>query len=479
LSKPAFVRLGPSSAKLSQQLSIALAGEYSSGIEIECGQVPNDFGPGSPVWLWLGSDNNKGQATAWTQGIRAIARCAEKEDLGDKKFRVRLDDIYMLPRSVEKLELLQASPETYARSLSDAAIIGLNNYSSQVVQILTEDEFATIAAIIARLLPEDRDKLFTDVPAAAGIKLIARPQPVIVPVDAQEPPLLSDDDPIYRDFARLANDDQAGGVLLVGVPGTGKSWYARQIAKKLTGGDATRIREVQFHPSYQYEDFVEGYVPDPAVGFRLADKHLLQMIDVADKTDGPVVLIMDEFSRTDPARVLGEMMTYMEGTMRNVSFYLPSGREVRIPKNLLFLATMNPDDRSVDEIDDAMDRRWSKISLSPDPSKVRDFLVENGCDQTLIGPTVNFFVELQRRVSIGHAFFRKVKDRSSLSRLWDMQLRYFLQKRFRFDAPTLQEVEALWNECNVALDEVQAAPVEVAAGEPVTSADDNDGLVAA
>jgi 5-methylcytosine-specific restriction protein B len=357
------VRLGPSSAKLSQQLSASAAGEYLSEIEIECGQVPNDFGPGSQVWLWLGSDNNKGQSTEWTQGIRAIAHCHKKDDLGGRKFLIRLSDIFMLPRSVEKFELLQSSPETYARSLSDAAIIGLNNYSSQVVQILAEHEYATIAAIIARLLPEVRDQLFSKVPLAAEIKLIARPQPMSTPATQDETPLLQDNDAIYQDFVRLTQDDQAGGILLVGVPGTGKSWYARQIARKLTGGDATRVREVQFHPSYQYEDFVEGYVPDPSVGFRLADKHLLLMVEMAQKTEGPVVLIMDEFSRTDPARVLGEVMTYMEGSMRDTPFYLPSGREVRIPRNLIFLATMNPDDRSVDEIDEAMDRRWSKGHL--------------------------------------------------------------------------------------------------------------------
>lgn len=455
MGKPAFVRLGPSSAKLSKLLSKAPAGDYPYPITLECAQVPQDFGPDSLVWLWLGSDNNKGQATSWTQGIRALAVCKKKSGPVSGQYEITLNDVFMLPRSVEKLELLQASPETYARSLSGAAIIGLNNYSSQVVQILSSDEFATIGAVIARLLPDVRDSLFDKVSGAADVELIARVKPGPEgkggsPVVNE--PELPDDDEIYQDVLKLTSDDMAGGVLLVGVPGTGKSWYARKIARKLTGGDAHRIREVQFHPSYQYEDFVEGYVPDQAMGFRLADKHLLQMIEIAQQTEAPVVIIMDEFSRTDPSRVLGETMTYMEGTMRGVQFYLPSGRKVTIPKNLIFLATMNPDDRSVDEIDDAMDRRWGKITLEPKVNKVRDFLTENGMEPALIGPIIEFFIELQRRVPLGHAFFRAVRDRDSLNRLWDMQLRHFLRKRFRFDPATLTEVEGLWTECSTALD---------------------------
>lgn len=478
MSKPAFVRLGPSSAALSKKLSKAASGEYQSSIKIQCAQVPGDFGPGSMVWLWLGSDNNKGQATDWTQGIRALANCKSKSGPVAGQYVIELDNIYMLPRSIEKIELLQTSPETYARALSAAAIIGLNNYSSQVVQILSEDEFATIAAIICRLLPEVRERLFADVPGASDVNLISRPtlgqkEKEEAQQTADDTPLLPDNDPIFESFNQLVADDQVGGVLLVGVPGTGKSWYARQIARKVTGGDASRIREVQFHPSYQYEDFVEGYVPDPSVGFRLADKHLLNMIELAQKTDGPVLLIMDEFSRTDPARVLGEVMTYMEGTMREIPFYLPSGRQVRIPKNLIFLATMNPDDRSVDEIDDAMDRRWSRIALSPDANKVRDFLVGNKCDQTLVGPTVAFFVALQKRVPIGHAFFRHVKDRESLGRLWSTQLEHFMQKRFRFDAASLAEVVTLWDDCLAALEADSAAPTDS------TDGSESSGTVAA
>jgi len=101
--------------------------------------------------------------------------------------------------------------------------------------------------------------------------------------------------------------DGYAGVILTGPPGTSKSYYAEQIAAKLTDRDPYRVRFIQFHASYQYEDFVEGYVPRrDATGFILQPKHLLEMAArAADDVDGKTyVLVIDELSRCDPARVI-------------------------------------------------------------------------------------------------------------------------------------------------------------------------------
>jgi 5-methylcytosine-specific restriction protein B len=112
---------------------------------------------------------------------------------------------------------------------------------------------------------------------------------------------------------------------------------------------------------------------------------------------------------------------------------------------------MNPEDRSVDEIDAAMERRWAKIALKPDAKKVRDFLQESGAPADMIGPVLDFFNAVQKHIEIGHAYFRTVKDPESAVRLWNNQLQYVVRKRFRFDGDTRSEVEALWTTCETAL----------------------------
>ena len=241
------------------------------------------------------------------------------------------------------------------------------------------------------------------------------------------------------------------GVILTGPPGTSKTWYARQIAAALTDRDRSRVRFVQFHQSYQYEDFVEGFVPrEDGNGFQLRPKHLLEMCEVSRRyEDQTCVIIIDELSRSDPGRVFGEALTYIEPTQREIEFYLASGNPVKIPRNLFFLATMNPLDRGVDEVDAALDRRFAKIAMEPSAERLVALLGQNGVDEQLKNLVVRFFRFLltnqNERCRVGHAYFRAIRSQADLQRLWDHQLRFHMAKAFKLDSESYRNIEREWN----------------------------------
>lgn len=267
--------------------------------------------------------------------------------------------------------------------------------------------------------------------------------------EALLPSAIEDDDEMLS-LVRQLLEDGYGGIIFTGQPGTGKSWYAAQIAVKLADGDPQRVRPIQFHASYQYEDFVEGYVPQEGGGFRLEPKHLLDMCRKAEEAEGELcVLVIDELSRSDPGRVFGEALTYMESTRRGVEFRLASGKVASIPENLVFLTTMNPMDRGVDEVDAALERRFAKIAMDPNRDQLGRFLQDNGMAEDLRNRVLAFFDHLQAHdnpyCKVGHAYFRSVSDPDSLRRLWNHQLRFHMEKAFRLDPAGLGAVTGRWH----------------------------------
>src|SRR5665811_38514 len=122
-------------------------------------------------------------------------------------------------------------------------------------------------------------------------------------------PPLDATDPLLSDVRELL--EIYGGVIFTGPPGTSKSWYASKIGWTLADQDEERITFLQFHPSYQYEDFMQGIVPrEDGSGFELVDRPFLRMCRVAERNPGQsYVIVIDELSRADPGRVFGEALT--------------------------------------------------------------------------------------------------------------------------------------------------------------------------
>ena len=167
-----------------------------------------------------------------------------------------------------------------------------------------------------------------------------------------------------HDIERLL--EEKGQVILQGPPGTGKTYVARELAECLAGS-RERVRLVQFHPSYAYEDFVQGYRPsivDGRPGFVLKDGPLVEMAEAARKAprDQKHFLVIDEINRGNLAKVLGELYYLLEYRDEKMRLQY-SDADFSLPPNLYIIGTMNTADRSIALVDLALRRRFSFVEF--------------------------------------------------------------------------------------------------------------------
>ncbi len=278
---------------------------------------------------------------------------------------------------------------------------------------------------------------------------------VYVPFEApeegpvEEESLLPETDPVLQRIRSLMSDG-ALNFLLSGPPGTSKSWYARRLAYALSGGKPGNVRLIQFHPSYGYEDFIEGYIPHQAAPdapptFRLEPKVLMKAVSAAGQTADMNIIVIDEFTRGDAGRIFGEALTYIEPEYRGQVFTLASGKPFAIPKNLLIVATMNPYDRSITDIDAAMQRRFEILQLGPNREILRTLLTSNKMEPALIEKVMLFFDYAQSHLpfgGLGHTYFLRARDPESLERIWAYKLEPLFEQLLRYEKGVLNDLRA-------------------------------------
>ena len=343
-----------------------------------------------------------------------------------------------------------------------------------------KDVFKFAPADYARILvftPENSDNIFTttkpsDEAMASAIReavVSDAPQETLPPSDEQ-PPLLDNDDRHLIDVRKLLALGSSG-IIFRGSPGTSKTWYAKQIARKLVADPKKDIFQVQFHPAYGYEDFVEGYRPsqDTKSGFQIVPRIFLAARDRAMKLKTPVVFIIDEINRGDPARVFGELLTYLEHGYRDAEFPSAlSGTAMTVPRNLVLIGTMNPHDRSTLQFDIALVRRFDHIDLAPDPEIVEAFLTNTEERPTefkneQVTRVVTWFDALQnmlKPVGVGHTYFKDVKTPEQLLTVWKYRMLPYCENVLELDPARLAGVK---NSFDKMLKEVMGQPAEAQA----------------
>jgi 5-methylcytosine-specific restriction protein B len=270
-------------------------------------------------------------------------------------------------------------------------------------------------------------------------------------------------------------------ITLVVAAGTGKTALAREAALVLADSDLTRVEVVQFHAAFTYEEFVGGLAPVEGGGFAPAEGILVAFNDRAAKLPGQQhVLVIDEVSRADMANVLGELLTYVE--YRDRSFTIPVlGRTLTLSPNLTIIATMNPADRSVINMDDALVRRLRQIAVPRSTDALRTILSSAGMRDDLREQVCAWFENLPEDASFGHGLFLDVATEQDLYRLWHEQLTFFLRRGgvSVYPEPEVIEDGFVWRRRefagSTAADDPWSSSNEVGAGSSEVGSIDSDG----
>ncbi len=255
----------------------------------------------------------------------------------------------------------------------------------------------------------------------------------------------------------LALATDKGQIIFKGPPGTGKTYVAKELAHHIAG-DPARVRLVQFHASYAYEDFVQGYRPvlvGETPAFQLVDGPLVEMATkAAADRDHTYVLLIDELNRGNVAKVFGELYFLLEYRGESVRLqYGARGSEpdFELPENLWFIGTMNTADQSIALLDSALRRRFYFVDFYPTEAPVQEllptWLAQNGYGSLSWLPEV--IEEVNRRlgdreIALGPSYFLDpeadlTEERVDL--LWRHAVLPYLEEQFFGDEEKRSEFE--------------------------------------
>lgn len=206
-------------------------------------------------------------------------------------------------------------------------------------------------------------------------------------------------------------------VILQGAPGVGKTFAAKRLAYSIMGQkDTSRVAMVQFHQSYSYEDFIQGYRPSKD-GFELENGTFYKFCKEAEEdNERPYFFIIDEINRGNLSKILGELMMLIEKDKRGEKIKLLYSNEwFTVPQNVRIIGMMNTADRSLALMDYALRRRFAFFDFAPAFSSegFKNYLAEKNSPklESLItaveslNNTISSDESLGDGFRIGHSYF--------------------------------------------------------------------------
>ena len=255
------------------------------------------------------------------------------------------------------------------------------------------------------------------------------------------------DEDTYNTLTELL--EAKNNVILQGAPGVGKTFAAKRLAYSIMGQkDTSRVAMVQFHQSYSYEDFIQGYRPSKE-GFELENGAFYKFCKEAEEdNERPYFFIIDEINRGNLSKILGELMMLIEKDKRGEKIKLLYSNEwFTVPQNVRIIGMMNTADRSLALMDYALRRRFAFFDFVPAfySEGFKNYLAEKNSPklESLItvveslNNTISSDESLGDGFRIGHSYFCTDDE------ITDEWLKYVVEyevipliKEYWFDEPT-------------------------------------------
>ena len=254
------------------------------------------------------------------------------------------------------------------------------------------------------------------------------------------------------------NINRKGQIILQGPPGTGKTFIGKKLAEHFTRGRDGFSEIIQFHPSYSYEDFIQGIRPRTENGqltYDLVPGRFLEFCKKAESYDDICVLIIDEINRANLSNVFGELMYLLEYRDQEINL-AGSNESFKIPENVRIIGTMNTADRSIALVDHALRRRFAFIKIAPNYTILKRY-----CEDGLIDLSINIYELIQviqdinkmindPNYEIGISFFMTLNIEDNIQDIWEMEIEPYLEEYF-YDAPDKIK-QFRWDKVEVKLD---------------------------
>jgi len=254
-----------------------------------------------------------------------------------------------------------------------------------------------------------------------------------------------------QDYETLVNVlKMKKNIILQGAPGVGKTFTAKRLAYSIIGAkNPDRVQMIQFHQSYSYEDFIEGYRPTEN-GFTIKKGSFYKFCKLAEDDDeNDYFFIIDEINRDNLSKIFGELFMLIEKDKRGIELQLLySDENFSVPPNVYIIGMMNTADRSLAMLDYALRRRFSFFTMKPGFNTIGFQTYQDSLKSDAFKKLISCIKQLNSKIAadislgegfcIGHSYFcgltAKTATVQTLTSIIEYELIPLL-KEYWFDEP--------------------------------------------